>query len=121
MAYNKNYKYKRRNKKNYKRRKSSIKKYSSSERKSYRNGFLAGLFARKKKRNSSKKTSDFRTVNKIPLNYQHNVLFSDERYRDMYKSYIDNGFEVGEAYKLAIPKYKKKYGDSVLKEHYNIT
>ncbi len=122
MAYKKNYTYKRKNKKKYKYNRRGRKKYSTSERKSYRNGFLAGLFARKKKRNSSKKTSDFRSVNDIPKNYQHNVLFSDERYQSIYKLHRDQ-FGLGHegAVEPALRTYKEKYGDAVLKKHYNIT
>ena len=97
------------------------KKYSSSQRASWKAGFFAGLFARKKTNKSLKKAKQKRTLNDIPLNYQHNVLFSDGRYQDIYRSYVRKGCGVSEAYKLAIPKYKKKYGDSVLKEHYDIT
>lgn len=71
-----------------------------------------------KKTNVSKNVKLKRSsINNIPLNYQHNVLFSDERYYNIYHSYIRDGLGTEEAYTLAIPMYKKKYGDSVLKKH----
>ena len=110
------------NKKIYKRRRKSRKNYSISERKSYRNGFFAGLFASKKNNRFLRKKSGNRTVNDIPKNYRHNVLFSDERYKNIYGHYSrELGFEHEKARDYALQMYRKEYGDSVLKKHYNIT
>ena len=109
-------------KKNYKRSRTSSKNYSVSERKSYRKGFFAGLYVRKKNNRASNKQNGTRTVNDIPKNYQHNVLFSDERYKNLYGHYSrEFGFEHEKARDYALHMYRKEYGDSVLKKHYKIT
>ncbi len=75
-------------KKNYKRRRSSRKNYSALERKSYRKGFLAGLFASKKKsrRNSS---NSKRTLASEHKRYrEHNLgalLFNGKLYDTNFK------------------------------------
>ena len=101
---------------------SGSKRYSASERQSWKRGFFAGLFLSKKKKKKTTK-SPYRTVSDIPYNYQHNVLFSDERYADLFRSLWRSG-----RYKQAskehidatLREYKKRYGDKVLREHYHI-
>ena len=86
-----------------------MKKYSQSERKSYKKGFLAGLFASKNKNNSRKKV-------KIPKNatesQRHNILMRDDpdylvafRAARRSASGLDNSSEYEKNLKLFRHKY----------------
>ena len=85
-------------KKNYKSRNkhSGISKYSASERRSYRNGFLAGLFAFKKKKAPKRKSNAKKEslLEKIKRYRKHNlgVLYHNGRYYDT--NFIDKPHEI---------------------------
>ena len=102
------------------------KTYSSSEKKSFRKGFLLGLFTSKKKKVShNAKKHSFSSVDQIPLNNQHNVLFSDDRYRSIREQLLFSGRYDGDPgskdlMKDSVALYKSRYGDSYLRKHYGI-
>jgi len=57
----------------------------------------------------------------IPNNYQHNVLFNDERYLNIYRHFSrELGFEHEKARDYALHMYKTEFGDKVLRDHYEL-
>ncbi len=107
--------------KKIKRNYSSKKKYSASERKSYKKGFFAGLFARKKKNDAKQpKNKHGKTLSDYPNWGKHNVLFDDADYKRFYYGALDMGFEHEKARDIALSIYSKEYNDRKLKEHYGI-
>ena len=100
----------------------SKKQYSAAEKKSYKRGFFAGLIASNKKKASGRSQSaKKRTLADIPNNYQHNVLFNDERYLNIYRHFSrELGFEHEKARDYALHMYKTEFGDKVLRDHYEL-
>ena len=98
--------------------------YSSAEKQSYKRGFLAGLFSGKKKKSSNRKNYTVvkkRTLADIPNHFQHNVLFDNDRYKSIYYQYKNEfGFNHETARDYALTMFKKEYGDSILRKHYNL-
>ena len=95
------------------------KTYSASERKSYRKGFLAGLFASRKNEKVPRNKYG-KSLNDYPNWAKHNVLFDDESYRSFYHGAQEMGFEHEKARDIALGIYSKECKDKKLKEHYDI-
>ena len=110
--------------------KSRKKRFSPAEKKAFRKGFLSGLFRSKKKKVKKsivvvKKKHSFSSIDQIPYNNQHNVLFDDERYRTIrdqlhYSGAYGYDIASDDLIKDSLALYKRRYGDSVLKKHYGI-
>ncbi len=100
------------------------KSFSSAEKKSFKRGFLAGLFSVKERKTSKQlkpKSVKRRTLSDIPNHYQHNVLFDNDTYKGIYYHYLrEMGLEHEKARDYALTFYKKEYGDKILRKHYNL-
>ncbi len=113
---------------NYK--KSKKRSYSIAEKKSWKRGFLAGLFSSKRTTKNTKKVSSvkqknskYKKVSDIPFDYQHNVLFADENYSSLFRSlanHRDYAFGSDEHIKETLSIYKRSFGDKKIKDHYGI-
>lgn len=113
-------------------------KYNSKEQAIWKKGFFSGLFKSKKKSSKKifknntksnsaritkpkKQKSGFNSLNDVPNWCKHNVLFDDARYKGLYINFSrELGFEHETARDMALDVYKKQFGDSVLKEHYDL-
>ena len=72
-------------------------------------------------KNNVTSKSGFRSIADIPIHYQHNVLFSDDRYANMYRrSRMELGMDHDDARDYSLYMYKKEFGDKVLREHYDL-
>lgn len=109
---------------------------TKAEKIAYKKGLFAGLFGNKQQKQTKikikkvdktnliqqkKSGSGFKSLNEVPNWCKHNVLFSDGRYKGLYHNFVQElGLDHEEARDLALDNYKKLFGDSVLKKHYDL-
>ena len=87
---------------------------TKAEKRAFRFGFLKG------QKNKKRVTKD--PLDKIPLNYQNNVLMGDEKYQEIRREMASLfGRDKNDLVrKLSITAYKDLYGDRFLRDHYGI-
>lgn len=88
---------------------------TKAEKRAYKIGFKKG-----NKNNQHFKSND--PLDRIPLNYQNNVLMGEDEYRGIHREMVNlfgrDNYDL--VRKLSITAYKDLYGDRVLRDHYGV-